>query len=152
VKDILWKRYPLVSQSIYGQKWLTIQSHLGLSSHTIDAYGRALEDYLTFSHHRQVAVETATKEHIALFVHDLTSRTHPGGRTLRVLDSGAGLANATLQQRLVAVRLFYDYLIEEGVREINPVGRGRYTPGKGFAGYRDRGLIPRYNPDYYSQR
>jgi len=60
------------------------------------------------------------------------------------LDSGAGLANATLQQRLTAVRLFYDYLIEEGMRTDNPVGRGRYTPGKGFGGARDRGLIPRY--------
>ena len=28
-----------------------------------------------------------------------------------------GLANATLQQRLVAVRLFYDHLIEEGKRD-----------------------------------
>jgi site-specific recombinase XerC len=44
------------------------------------------------------------------------------------LDSGAGLANATLQQRLVPVRLFFDFLVEEGVRESNPVGRGRYTP------------------------
>ena len=45
------------------------------------------------------------------------------------LDSGAGLSNATLQQRLVPVRLFYDFLIEEGLRESNPVGRGAYTPG-----------------------
>jgi integrase len=60
------------------------------------------------------------------------------------LDSGVGLANATLQQRLVAVRLFYDYLIEEGRRETNPVGRGRYTPGKTFGGSRDRGLVPRF--------
>jgi integrase/recombinase XerD len=41
------------------------------------------------------------------------------------IDSGSGLANATLQQRLVPVRLFYDCLIEEGLRESNPVGRGR---------------------------
>jgi integrase/recombinase XerD len=61
-----------------------------------------------------------------------------------VLDSGAGLANATLQQRITAIRLFYDYLIEEGLRSTNPVGRGRYTPGKGFGGARDRGLIPRF--------
>jgi len=26
----------------------------------------------------------------------------------------------------------------------NPVGRGRYTPGKGFGGQRDRGLVPRF--------
>ena len=58
------------------------------------------------------------------------------------IDSGAGLANATLQQRLVAVRLFYEFLVEEGVRESNPVGRGRYTPRGGFGGGR-RGLVPR---------
>ena len=32
------------------------------------------------------------------------------------------------------VRLFYDFLIEEGVRESNPVGRGRYTPGRASGG------------------
>jgi site-specific recombinase XerC len=60
------------------------------------------------------------------------------------LDSGVGLANATLQQRLVAVRLFYDHLVEDERRESDPVGRGRYTPGERFAGQRDRGLVPRY--------
>ena len=60
------------------------------------------------------------------------------------IDSGVGLANATMQLRLVAVRLFYDQLVEEGVRETNPVGRGRYTPGRGFGGHRERGLIPRF--------
>ena len=60
------------------------------------------------------------------------------------LDSGAGLANATLQQRLVPVRLFYDFLMEEGVRESNPVGRGRYTPGRRFGGAGGgRALVPR---------
>ena len=52
------------------------------------------------------------------------------------------MANATLQQRLVAVRLFYDYLVEEGKRETNPVGRGRFTPGR-FANHGERGLVPR---------
>jgi hypothetical protein len=40
------------------------------------------------------------------------------------------MANATIQQRLVPVRLFYDFLIEEGVRESNPVGQERYTPSR----------------------
>ena len=53
------------------------------------------------------------------------------------------MANATLQQRLVAVRLFYDYLVEEGVRADNPVGRGRYTPGRRFgAAAGQRALVP----------
>ncbi|WP_202818938.1 hypothetical protein [Actinosynnema sp. ALI-1.44] len=36
------------------------------------------------------------------------------------------------------VRLFYDFLMEEGLCESNPVGRGRFTPGR-----RQRGLVPR---------
>ena len=42
------------------------------------------------------------------------------------------------------VRLFYDFLMEEGVRESNPVGRGRYTPGRNRGGHgHARGLVPR---------
>ena len=52
------------------------------------------------------------------------------------------MANATLQQRLVAVRLFYDFLVEEGLRESNPVGRGRYTSGR-WVGGATRPLVPR---------
>lgn len=58
------------------------------------------------------------------------------------MDSGVGWANATIQQRLVPVRLFYDHLIEEGLRSSNPVGRGRYTPGR-RGGIQSKGLVPR---------
>lgn len=58
------------------------------------------------------------------------------------IDSGSGLANATIQQRIVSVRLFYDHLMEEGLRESNPVGRGRFTPGRRRGGHQ-RGLVPR---------
>ncbi|MCC5036476.1 site-specific integrase [Streptomyces sp. WAC 00631] len=58
------------------------------------------------------------------------------------IDSGSGLANATIQQRLVPVRLFYDFLMEDGQRDSNPVGRGRYTPGRRRGGH-ERGLVPR---------
>lgn len=34
------------------------------------------------------------------------------------------LANATIRQRITVVRLFYDYLLEEGLRPTNPVRRG----------------------------
>jgi integrase len=55
---------------------------------------------------------------------------------------GSGLANPTILQRLVPVRLFYDFLTEEGLRQSNPVGRGRYTPGRP-RGSRQRGPVPR---------
>ncbi len=123
--------------------WLELQANLGLAANTLDAYARAVEEYLAFSAGKDVHVISAGNDHIAAF-RDLTSRPNPRGANVLVLDSGAGLANATLQQRITAVRLFYDYLIEEGLRSTNSVGRGRYTPGKGFGGARDRGLIPRF--------
>jgi integrase/recombinase XerD len=47
-----------------------------------------------------------------------------------------------VQLRLTALRLFCDHLVWEGVRERNPVGRGRYTPGRWAPGG-DRGLVAR---------
>jgi integrase/recombinase XerD len=142
--EIPWERYPLIAQTQPAQTWLQIQLNLGLAPNTIAAYGCALNDYLTFCHRHQIVAETATREHLSQYVHDLATRPNPRGERVRVLDSGVGLANATLQQRLTAIRLFYDYLVEEGQRQSNPVGRGRYTAGKGFGGKREKGLIARY--------
>jgi site-specific recombinase XerD len=124
--------------------WLRVQQDLGLAPRTVEAYGRALTDYLTVCQREGIAPVTATRSDIARYVRDLTQRPNPRGGNVLVIDSGVGLANATLQQRLTAVRLFYDHLIEEGQRETNPVGRGRYTPGRAFGGQRERGLIPRF--------
>jgi site-specific recombinase XerD len=144
MSDIRWQRYPRAAECGLARAWLSLQANLGLAENTVDAYARALEEYLAFSAAKGVPVVAATKDHIAAYVRDLTSRPNPRGANVVVLDSGAGLANATLQQRITAVRLFYDYLMEEGLHSVNPVGRGRYTPGKGFGGARDRGLIPRF--------
>ena len=84
-----------------------------------------------------------TGPRLPLFVRELTNRPSRRGANVVALDSGAGLANATLQQRLVPVRLFYDFLIEEGLRESNPVGRGRYTPGAAVRRRAARPLVPR---------
>ncbi len=134
-------RFPRLFALPPAGRWLTIQVNLGLAPATIDAYGRALVDYLQFSQQRTVVVETATREHIAAYVHHLANQ--PLARPTP--DRTVGLANATMQQRLVAVRLFYDFLVEEGLRvQDNPVRRGVYTPHKSFGGSRQRGLIPHY--------
>jgi site-specific recombinase XerD len=117
---------------------------LGLRPNTIAAYAHGIEDYLRFLVASTVDPLDVTREHIARYVADLRSRPQRV-RGARPLEGEAGLANATLQQRLTAVRLFYDYAVEEGLREINPVGRGRYTPGHNFGGSRDRGLLPRFH-------
>jgi hypothetical protein len=103
-----------------------------------------LEDFLSFSASQLVTPEIATRAHVATYVHDLATRKN-SRQAKELTIPGAGLANATIQQRLTAIRLYYDYLMEEGRRSDNPVGRGRYTPGKAFGGKRERGLIPHYH-------
>jgi integrase/recombinase XerD len=74
-----------------------------------------LAEYLEVCEHDGVDPVTATRAHLAVFVRELTTRPSRRGANVVSIDSGAGLANATLQQRLVAVPLFYDFLIEEGL-------------------------------------
>jgi site-specific recombinase XerD len=144
MNQINWDRYPLNSKHPLARSLLEVEAALGHAPNTIDAYARGREDFLAFCQSQNITPELAAKEHIALWVNDLTSRPHRRGANIKSMDSGVGLANATLQQKVTALRLFFDFVIEKGCRERNPVGRGRYTPGKGFAGHRDRALIPRY--------
>lgn len=134
--EINWEKYPRVAKYEHARTWLTIQVRLGLSPNTLDAYSRGLEDFFTVCQNQALPVLTAKREHIALYVNEMATRQGLSGK--------AGLANATMQQRLTAVRLFYDYLVEEGLREGNPVGRGKYVPGRAFAGMRDRGILPNF--------
>src|SRR4029077_16067754 len=124
-------RWPALEKNARVRTWFTIQANLGLAPRTLLAYARGLADFLLMCDDLGVDHVVARKPVVAEWVHRMSQR--PSGRGSRVvaLDSGCGLANATIQQRLTSVRLFYDFLIEEGERTTNPVGRGRYTPGKG---------------------
>jgi len=141
---LLTARWSALSSCPEAVVWLRVQAELGLASRTIEAYARGLADYLAVCQRDGHDPLTAGRAEIARYVRDLAERPNHRGPNVVALDSGVGLANATLQQRLVAVRLFYDHLIEEGRRETNPVGRGRYTPGHAFGGQRERGLVPRF--------
>ena len=140
---VLLGRWPVLGRHERAAEWLGIWADLGRAPRTIDAYARGLAEYLEACERDGIDPVAATRAQVAGFVREL--RTRPGRRGMNVvaLDSGAGLANATLQQRLVPVRLFYDFLVEEGIRESNPVGRGRYTPGRRSGGGSGRGLVPR---------
>lgn len=85
---------------------------LGRAPRTIDAYARGLAEYLLVCERDGIDPVAAKRLHVAAFVKELSTRPSRRGGNVVVLDSGAGLANATLQQRLVPVPLFYDYLIE----------------------------------------
>ena len=136
------EKWPVLGRHGRAAEWLGIWTNLGRAPRTIDAYARGLAEYLLVCERDDVDPLTAGRSQVALFVRELATRPHRGGVNVVALDSGTGLSNATLQQRLVSVRLFYDFLVEEGLRESNPVGRGRYTPGRQF-GAASRPLVTR---------
>ncbi|MEQ4725526.1 site-specific integrase [Nonomuraea sp. B19D2] len=139
---VLEEKWPILVRHDLAAGWLRIWADLGRAPRTIDAYARGLAEYLEVCEREGVDPATANRAHVAVFVRELTSRPSHRGPNVVAIDSGAGLSNATIQQRLVPVRLFYDHLIEEGLRDSNPVGRGKYTPGRRFGG-QERGLAPR---------
>jgi integrase/recombinase XerD len=139
---IIEEKWPVLARHERAAEWLRVWTDLGRAARTIDAYARGLAEFLEVCEDAGVDPAGASRADVAVFVRVLTSRPSRHGANVVSIDSGSGLANATLQQRLVPVRLFFDYLIEEGVRESNPVGRGRYTPGRRFGGHQ-RGLVPR---------
>ena len=124
-------------------EWLGIWADLGRAPWTIDAYARGLAEYPEACERDGVDPLTATRAQVDGFVRELRTRHGRRSGNVVALDSGAGLSNATLQQRLMPVRLFYDFLVEEGVRGSNPVGRGASTPGRRFGGGGSRPLVTR---------
>lgn len=47
--DVRWEHYPHVAASEKARAWLVLESNLGLAANTLDAYGRALAEYISFS-------------------------------------------------------------------------------------------------------
>lgn len=143
--EVRWEQYPLVAQNALARNWLQRQAYLQLAPNTVDAYGRCLNDYLNFCAAQNIQPEAVTRDLVALYVQDLAHRPNPKGAKILSIESGRGLSNSTMQQRITVLRLFCDSLIEQQLRQDNPVGRGHYVPGRAFGGLRDRGLLPHYH-------
>ncbi|MCR0984059.1 tyrosine-type recombinase/integrase [Roseomonas populi] len=135
----IWSHYPLVAAEPQGRSWLTLLDNLGRSPATVEAYGRGLDQFLRYCRAHGIDAPAATLEHVSLFVRYLRGETDATPTTSPV-------SNATLQQRLTAVRLWYDHLLYQGLRERNPVPRGRYSPSdrhQADHGASQRGLVRR---------
>lgn len=143
--ESVWKHFPITATHRDAKRWIQSCVMLGLAPNTVTAYARALEGFLGFCGNRSVEVRSASREVIAQYVGDL--RTQPRRERSNVvrIDSGALLSNATLQQRLTAVRLFFDFLVEDGLIQVNPVSRGRYTLSKRFGGRGERSPIQKFH-------
>ena len=110
IQAIRWDRCPTVAANPLCRAWLTFQSYRGLSGNTLDAYSRGLEIFLRFLSHRCLPVAAVTRTHIGTYLASFQSHTGYS-------------SNATVQQRVTVLRLFYSYLLEEGVCQRNPVGQ-----------------------------
>ncbi|MFC8935674.1 site-specific integrase [Rhodococcus sp. NPDC057135] len=124
----LENKWPVLGRHAQATEWLRLWADLGRAPRTIDAYARGLSEYLQMCEQESVDPLTATRAHIGIYVRELTERPSLRGPNVVSIDSGAGLANATTAQRLVSVRLFYDYLMEEGLRDSNPVAGADIRP------------------------
>jgi len=138
-----WRRYPLTSAHPDTRRWIQSCAMLGLAPNTILAYAYAIEDFLAYCQSRTIEARSASRDTIARFVQHLRTRPRSGRVNVIRIDSQGSLSNATLQQRLTAVRLFFEFLLEDGLIAVNPVGRGRYTASNHFGARGQRGLIPR---------
>jgi integrase/recombinase XerD len=123
--DIPWDKFPLVAGHEHARRWLQFTANIGRAANTIDAYGRAVEDHLRFCASAGVDPLMIRADTVAAWIGDMFERPNPRSAKVVRLDSGAGLANATIQQRVIAARSFYAFLVEDGLRERNPVRRGQ---------------------------
>ena len=95
------RRWPVLGRNERAAEWLRIWADLGRAPSTIVAYARGLAEYLQFCERDGVDPLTASRGDVASFVRELTARPSRRGVNVVSIDSGAGLANATLQQRLL---------------------------------------------------
>ncbi|UYW75662.1 site-specific integrase [Pseudocitrobacter faecalis] len=98
-------------------RWLCLQESLLKAPNTVEAYARGIDDWLRFCRQNDVSPTEASREILALYV--------------RHLNTSRNLAAASLRHRLTIVRLYCDYLREEGLIVLNPVMRGSWHPGGG---------------------
>ena len=119
MKEVRWERFPAVGEHEQCRRWLQFTANIGRAPNTVDAYGRALQDYLTFCATSYTDPITARADVIAAWIGDMRRRPNLHG------GDKVGLSDATVQQRVIAVRGFYDFLVEDQLRERNPVRRGQ---------------------------
>jgi integrase/recombinase XerD len=118
ISEIQWDRVPLVASQKDARAWLGFQACRGLALNTLDTYGRNLERYLRFLSKCDKQPHEIGQEIVGAYLRDLVKPSAtPEEPDIR-------MANATIQQHLAALRMFYDFLVEEGRCTRNPYRQG----------------------------
>lgn len=142
---IRWDLYPHASANPHARAYLEYLVLLERSPKTIDAYARGIDDLVRYyeSCVPESLVE-ADESEILTYLADLESRPsyspskrqpfktnmqQSAGNVRHLSEIGrkdGPLADTTIAQRVVAIRLFYDFLIRRRIRQdgLNPLARG----------------------------
>ncbi|MBP0595734.1 tyrosine-type recombinase/integrase [Paraburkholderia sp. LEh10] len=141
----VWERFPLITSNSYARRWIQSCASLGLAKNTVAAYMYAMEGFLSFARERSLDLRSTSQEAIAQYVGELRTQPRRLGASATRIDSGGLLSNATLQQRLTAVRLFFEFLVDEGLVRNNPVSRGRNTSSSRSGARSEQSLVQRFH-------
>lgn len=135
LQEVKWEHYPRVAAHPATRAFVERLVLKGKRPKTVDAYARAVEDLLAyFSQHdpeRLLEADEADLDgYIASLKHADPKKRGRGGMIedqvkIRYL-TGRKLSDNTIAQRVVACRLFYDFLVRKSLRAdpINPIARG----------------------------
>ena len=96
---------------LLADRWLKLLSNLGRAQATLTAYRNALRQYFEFCSQHSIEPEKVRFEDVAAYISpQLPGMPFPA-------------ASATLQLRLSAIRLWYDFLIYLDLCTVNPLPR-----------------------------
>lgn len=118
------KNLPFLITGSSAYQWIQFQEALLHAENTVNAYARGINDWLAFCHHNGFVAPSVGQNSVALYLRSLHADHH--------------LSASTIRQRLTIVRLYYDWLCEEGRCDNNPVRRGVWQQG----GKGRRGMVP----------
>jgi len=135
IQDIQWEHYPHIAAHSAARSFVERLTLKGKRPKTIDAYARGIEDMFAYfsgvdPEHVLDADEADLDRYIASLKQRGPKKRGRGGMIedetkIRYL-TGRKLSDNTIALRVVACRLFYDFLIRKNLRTdpVNPIGRG----------------------------
>lgn len=134
-QEVRWEHYPHVADQAAARVFIERLVLKGKRPKTVDAYARAIEDLLIYFAEvnplRVLEADEADLDHYIAHLKQCGPKKRGRGgmrgdeTTIRSL-SGRKLSDNTIAQRVVACRLFYDFLLRKNLRTdpINPIARG----------------------------
>ncbi len=135
-QEVRWEHYPRIATHAAARAFVERLVLKGKRPKTVDAYARAVEDLLTYFEEARdpsrvlEADEADLDRYQALLKSRGPKKRGRGGMIedatkIRYL-TGRKLSDNTIAQRVVACRLFYDFLLRKGLRSdpVNPIERG----------------------------